>query len=124
MGFTSDVTLNDGTENHVYSTISLSGTETLRRDSALGLVYPKTMRISHQAVKAQGSGKANRCVVRLDSTKSTSMTDPAIKATESAYFVFQKPESLPDQATMQKLIKELISFLTSANVTKLLNGES
>lgn len=124
MAFTSDLTLNDGTNNTVLSEISRQGNETLRRVSARGLVYPKTMRISHQQSKIAGSGKVNRCVVRIDDIQSISATDPAMKATEAIYLVIQKPEVLPVQANIQKMVVELKGFLTAENVTKLLNGES
>lgn len=124
MAFTGDITLNDGTNNTVYAEISRNGTETLRRVSVRGLTYPKTMRIAHQSVKAAVGGKANRVLVRIDDISNVNAGDPASKAGECVYLVIQKPESLPNPDKVQAMVAELKGFLTPANVSKLLAGES
>lgn len=124
MAFTADITLTDGVASTVMSEISRQNTETLRRAASRGLVFPKTLRISHQAVNAQVGGKANRALVRIDDIQNVDIDDPSSKAGEAVYFVLQKPEKLPDPTNIQNMVKELIAFLTPANVTKLLNGES
>lgn len=124
MAIAADVTLDNGATTVIVSEISRTETETVRRAATRGLVYPKTMRIAHQVVKAAVGGKANRALVRIDDVQSISEVDPAQKAGEAVYFVLQKPESLPDQANIQAMCLELKNFLTPANITKLLNGES
>lgn len=124
MALLSDITLSDGTNNTVMSEISRTGTETLRRAASRGLVYPKTFRISHQSVNAQVGGKSNRVLVRIDDVQNVDVSDPASKAGEAVYFVLQKPEKLPSATNIQAMVVELKNFLTEANITKLLNGES
>lgn len=124
MALSADVTLNNGTTTTVVSEISRTGNETLRRAASRGLIYPKTLRISHQSVKAGKSGVANRFVVRLDDVQSVSVDDPLVKAMDSVYLVVQRPEILTDSATVLALVEELKTFLTAANLAKLLNGES
>lgn len=124
MALSADITLNDGTNNTVVSEISRTGSETLRRAASRGLIYPKTLRISHQSVKAGKSGMANRFVVRLDDVQSTSETDPLAKAMDSVYLVVQRPEMLSGITKVLAMITELKTFLSEANLAKLLNGES
>lgn len=124
MAFSSDITVTDGTNSTVMSEIYRQASETLRRDAARGLVYPKTMRIAHQVVSASLGGKANRALIRLDDVQSTDASDPTKKAGDAVYLVLQHPESITNTTVILRLVKELTAFLTPTNVAKLLNGES
>lgn len=124
MAFPDEITLDNGTTQTEMTVISRLGAETLRRNATRGLVFPKTMRIAHQAVKAAVGGKANRALVRLDDIQNYDVEDPAAKAGEAVYIVIQRPEVLTSPDNIRAMVAELCAFCTSANITKLLNGES
>lgn len=123
MSFNPELTLTDGTNINVVSTISVKDDETIRRDASRGLSLPYTLRIG---TKKTGSGitTLNRHLVRLDSIVNYDVDDPAAKIGRSVYFNIIEPEVIFDATEVQIMIDQLAAFLTAPNVVKLLNGES
>jgi hypothetical protein len=123
MSFPTEITLTNGTDDNVVSTISIQDSTTVRRDASRGLVLPLIMRISTQE-SGSGVNRSSRHLVRLDSTSNYDDDDPAAKATRSVYFNVINPQVFADNSELLIMIDQLKDFLSAANIAKLLNGES
>lgn len=123
MSFPEEITLTDGTNANVVSTISVKDSETIRRDASRGLSLPYTLRIGTQK-SGSGITVVNRHVVRLDSNVNYDVDDPAKKIARSVYINIVEPEVIFNASEVQIMIDQLSAFLTAGNVIKLLNGES
>lgn len=119
MSFSSSIILTDGTTPRTVDTISVVNSDTLRRDATEGLFEPFTMRIS---TTAQNDG-SNRHLVRCDKVKVYD-TDTGAKDLASVYMVIVAPTTSDQETEIQWQVKAIADFLSTANVTKLLNGES
>lgn len=79
------------------------------------------MRISHQAVKSR-----KRRMVRVDQTKVAADPISAVNVMQKAgiYLVVDEPSFGFTDAELDYLVDALIAWLSSANIAKLLGGES
>lgn len=123
MSFPEELTLTDGTNTNVVSTISTQSGETIRRDAGRGLSLPFVLRISTQE-SGSGKNKSYRHLIRIDDTSNYDAEDSTAKATESVYFNVVRPEVITSTSRILEITAQLKAFLTPENVAKLLNGES
>lgn len=119
MSFPTTITITDGVTPRDLDTISVQSQTTIRRDADDGLNAPFTMKI---ATTEQKNGSF-RHLVRLDDVDvidaETNTRDLA-----AAYIVIEQPITSVAEDRIVYLVEALKGFLTSANVVKLLNGES
>lgn len=124
MAFTSDITLTGNSVSNTVSAISVQGSETVRRDAARGLATPYTFRISTLQRKVSGGNTDNSHLARIDHTFVPDATKPTEKRVASVYVTVVRPDALSDTTIITTMVEQLKAFLTSGNLTKLLNGES
>lgn len=121
MSFSAQVSINDGTTTYAYDQISLVDSKSVRRVASRGVNFPKSLTISH-AESGSATSKTNRSLVRLNDTREDALSGKGV-STGSVYVVIEKPQRVITDEIIQNMVKEIIAFLTPANVTKLLNGE-
>lgn len=125
MSFDANLSVSDGTDTHVYSEISRYGNETIRRVAAFGTIIPKTLKISHMRANSPYGGKSDRHIIRNDQVFNIDPNDLTKLAQVSIYTVIQVADSLPNKAAVVgKMLVENHAVCSSANLAKILNGES
>lgn len=122
MSFSSDITINDGTSDHVYSQISLESSKSVRSDATKTLALPSLLTISH-TVAGSGNMKRDRHLVRIDDVFEDDLSETGGTVTGSTYIVIDHPRRVVTEAQMTLQIEQIKSFLTTANLTKIFNGE-
>lgn len=121
--FTSDLALTDATPTtFTYSQISLESNKSIRNDASRGLAYPRSLVISH-TVSGAGKKISDRTLVRLNDVREDTAAADGSAQTGSVYLVIDRPRRVVTTAQITSMIDQLKGFLTSGNVTKLLNGE-
>jgi len=124
MAFTSDITLvDDGTNDVVYSQISLENSKSIRTDASRALGTPRSLVISHE-VSGSGMKATDRHLVRLNRVEEDTGSDVIATVSGSVYLVMEAPRRIVTSAMIEDMLTQLIGFLSvPANVTKLLNSE-
>lgn len=121
MAFTPDLTFNNSVPAAVtYSFISSAGGKTIRKDSTRPIEEPAVMTVSHETA-GKGTSAVDRHLVRLDLTELDG--DGVTAATGSVHVVLTVPRKIITAAIIQDLVVQMKNYLTSGNVTKILNGE-
>lgn len=118
MSFSDDVVIADSVPTNItYSLISLKDSESLRRSGSLAL--PKTLRIAHTLAKSPSG--IDRHLAQLMRSEEDALTGEV--HTGGVHVVITAPRKGVTDAQIQDMVVQLKNFLSSANVTKLLNGE-
>lgn len=97
-------------------------TGSVRRDTTLGLQYPRVLTVKHQeSVDSKTKEQKVRSLVRFD--YSQPVGTPAIRSTDSVQIVFEIPES-STPTRMQEVIDAAKAALASSTfITSILNRE-
>lgn len=112
--------ITDGTDNHVYSIVSIEPYKSIRREAAAGNDQPALLTISHQRT-GTGLTSRTRSLVRFDRTVEDADGN---QATQSAYLVLEVPTKITSDASIGKTLNELVAFLAVSGYTgKILNEE-
>jgi hypothetical protein len=120
--FASDITLNDGAADHTYSQISLENSKSVRANATRDPGTPETLVISH-SVAGSGMKAIDRHLIRLNLVEEDTGSTDIATLTGSTYIVIEKPRRIITSDDISKQVIQLVAFLTSANLTKILNGE-
>lgn len=121
MAFSADITIADSTPaNQTYSLLTMDGSKTLRKNTARALETPCIMTVSH-TVQGKAAGIRDRHLVRFDLTELD--TDGITPYSGAVYLVLDKPRRAITDAQIYDLVVQMKNYLTSGNVTKVLNGE-
>lgn len=118
MPITDQVTLTDGTTNHVYDIVSAGEFKKQRKNFSAPLDKPEQLLTSNQL-----NEKTNvlRSLVRLQTT----VIDGGGEVGDiKGSFVLEVPLNVATDADVQKVRAQLVAFLTSANVSALLQRGS
>lgn len=117
--FANDITLSDGTANHVYSLVGMNLLDSTRRNASAPLDQPEEMKISHQ-VTGSGLSTVNRSRVQLVKVvEDGSGNQGEIKIS----LLCQLPAKITTAAAALLVAKQLVAFSTDANLTKVFNLE-
>jgi len=120
MAFTSDITLHNAAEgNQVYSLVSQDNTRSVRKDATRPIGAPMGLTIAHEISK---DGTKVNTAVWLERTE----IDDESLVIENGKILLKLSYTKGVVLTaddIQELRKELVEFLSAANVTKLLNQE-
>lgn len=119
--FNTDITLaGDASSSTTYSLTSIDGGNSDRRDAAAALDSPKSLFIKHEDV-TRGTLKSDRHLVRLERTAPQAVT--LLPVTASVHVVIDAPRDTITAVMISDMVTQLKNFLTSGNLTKLLNDE-
>lgn len=117
--FSNDITLSDGTTNHVYSLVGMSLLDSTRRNAAATLDQPEEMRISHQ-ITGSGLSTYNRSRVYLSKVVEDSEGNQGeIKVS----LLVQVPAKVTTASAVLLVAKQMVAFMTDANIGKVTNLE-
>lgn len=128
MAFTSDITLNNGETDNVYSETLRYRSKSVRSDANQAVTEPNTFTISHEVA---GNGRVSTVVyrdnVRTVETGSNSCSVATVSDTVRSQFKFAYNPTIGRstiEAELRAQIAELIAFLEgTGHVDKLLNKE-
>lgn len=121
MAFTADITLSDGTSNHIYSDVGSSGLfDRMRREAAAPLDQPADLRISHQ-VTGTLLTTTNRSRVLLEKTVEDASGNQGIIRVS---ILTQVPVKIATAAQVLLVQKQAVAFASDVNLAKLNNLES
>lgn len=116
-----DITLaGDASSSTTYSLVSVAGGNSLRADAAAPLGSPRNLQLKTSEEK-QGKVGVRRHLIRLDRTQVDAVTGEV--AVVSAYVVLVNPTRITTTAQLLDMVTQLKNFLSTANLTKVLNGE-
>jgi hypothetical protein len=127
--YASDITLNDGTNDHVYSQTLLFNGKSVRADAEQSVSEPNLLTISHEVAN---NGRVSSVIMR-DNTRTvtassvsgcavSSISDVVRTQFKIAYNPTVDRDTINAELTAQ--LKEIIGFLgVEANFTKFLNRE-
>jgi hypothetical protein len=118
---TNDITLaGDASSSTTYKFANLSGGNSERRDTSLGLDKPRRLFVKHELV-TRGGVKYDRHLVRLEREEPQAETLTPVVG--SVHVVIDAPRSTVTVAQLQDMVTQVKNLLSAANVTLLLNNE-
>jgi hypothetical protein len=117
--FNETLTYNDGTDDHVYSTVITGDYKRVRRVADTELDRPELLTISHQVNEKTN---ISRSLVKFDTVVETA---GGVKGNIRAHVVLEIPREVAVLADVTKVVAQLTAFLgVAGNVDKLINLES
>jgi hypothetical protein len=120
MSFGESITLNDGVADNIYvDAASKNPLEGIYRDSVVASKYNHSLKI-RQSIDDTKPEQVNRSNVVLNRTELN--TDESVSYRGGLSFTITK-DPLFSEAAILEMTEELQSFLTAANVGKLMRGE-
>ncbi len=120
--FSDPLTLADASAtNKTFYTIGFGPSSTIRSETARTPDKPRTLQISHEKTKgSNGSPSVARHLVKASSTDKDA---DGVYHTCTAHVVITTPADFDGETSIQDLVAFLKNFLSSGNVSSLLDGQ-
>lgn len=125
MAISDPLTVAVGAANHEYSKTKTLPDGSIRMNIATDIATPENLVIKHQRTGKAGTpaGVVDRHLVQITKIERDPDTSQLLQASVNMTFVVPQ-NTVFTQADIEDLVAKLTSFLSTANITKVLRGES